>query len=77
VDESFLFPRTPVEWYLFPGCHTEGAAKLLAVTQPRVSDLVRGRLDLFSVDILIDMLAKLGVRVRLVVAPSKKRLRVA
>jgi predicted XRE-type DNA-binding protein len=53
------------------------AAKLLGVTQPRVSDLVRGRLDLFSVDILIDMLAKLGVRVRLVVAPPKKRLRVA
>ena len=53
------------------------AAKLLGVTQPRISDLVRGRLDLFSVDILIDMLAKLGVRVRLVVAPPKKRLRVA
>jgi predicted XRE-type DNA-binding protein len=26
------------------------AAKLLEVTQPRVSDLMRGRLDLFSVD---------------------------
>jgi predicted XRE-type DNA-binding protein len=43
------------------------AAKLLGVTQPRVSDLVRGRLDLFSADSLIDMLGKLGVRVRLVV----------
>jgi len=53
------------------------AARLLGVTQPRVSDVVRGRLDLFSVDCLIDMLAKLGVRVRLVVVPSKKRLRVA
>jgi predicted XRE-type DNA-binding protein len=53
------------------------AAKLLGVTQPRVSDLVRGRLDLFSVDILIDMLGKLGVRVKLVVVPPKKRLRVA
>jgi predicted XRE-type DNA-binding protein len=53
------------------------AARLLGVTQPRVSDLVRGRLDLFSVDILIDMLAKLRVRVKLVVVPPKKRLRVA
>jgi predicted XRE-type DNA-binding protein len=53
------------------------AAKLLGVTQPRVSDLIRGRLDLFSVDSLINMLAKLGVRVKLVVVPSKKRLRVA
>ena len=40
------------------------AAKLLDVTQPRVSDLMRGRLDLFSVDSLIDMLARVGVRVR-------------
>lgn len=53
------------------------AAKLLGVTQPRISDLVRGRLDLFSVDILIDILAKLGVRVRVVVISPKKRLRVA
>ena len=42
------------------------AAKLLRVTQPRVSDLLRGRIDLFSTDSLIDMLARLGIRVRLV-----------
>ncbi|HXQ23976.1 MAG TPA: helix-turn-helix transcriptional regulator [Candidatus Acidoferrales bacterium] len=53
------------------------AAKLLAVTQPRVSDLVRGRIDLFSVDSLIDMLARLGVRVKVVVTSRKKRLQVA
>jgi predicted XRE-type DNA-binding protein len=53
------------------------AAKVLGVTQPRVSDLVRGRIDLFSVDGLIDMLARLGIRVRLVVTPSRRRLRVA
>jgi predicted XRE-type DNA-binding protein len=53
------------------------AAKLLSVTQPRVSDLVRGRIDLFSVDSLIDMLARLGVRVKLVVTSPKKRLQVA
>jgi len=53
------------------------AAKVLGVTQPRVSDLIRGRIDLFSVDGLIDMLARLGIRVRLVVTPSRRRLRVA
>lgn len=53
------------------------AAKLLGVTQPRVSDLVRGRIDLFSVDSLIDMLARLGVRVKLVITSPKKRLQVA
>lgn len=42
------------------------AAKILRVSQPRVSDLLRGRIDLFSTDTLIDMLARLGVRVRLV-----------
>jgi predicted XRE-type DNA-binding protein len=53
------------------------AAKLLGVTQPRVSDLVRGRIDLFSVDSLIDMLARLGVRVRLAFTTSKKHKEVA
>ncbi|MFQ5668618.1 MAG: helix-turn-helix domain-containing protein [Candidatus Binatia bacterium] len=53
------------------------AAKLLDVTQPRVSDLVRGRIDLFSVDSLIDMLARLGIRVKVVVTSRKKRLQVA
>jgi hypothetical protein len=37
-------------------------ADLLRVTQPRVSDLLRGRIDLFSTDALIDMLASLRRR---------------
>jgi len=45
------------------------AAKILGVTQPRVSDLLRGRIDLFSTDALIDMLARLGIRVRVVLSP--------
>src|SRR5438132_13723869 len=49
------------------------AAKVLRVTQPRVSDLLRGRIDLFSTDALIDMLASLGVGVRLVVEPVRSR----
>jgi predicted XRE-type DNA-binding protein len=49
------------------------AAKVLRVTQPRVSDLLRGRIDLFSTDALIDMLASLGVGVKLVVKPTKPR----
>ena len=51
-------------------------ARMLGVTQPRVSDLLRGRIDLFSSDTLIDMLARLGVRVRLTLKPAK-RLNVA
>ena len=53
------------------------AAKLLRVSQPRVSDLLRGRIDLFSTDALIDMLARLGARVRLSVQRGRRRLKVA
>ena len=49
------------------------AAKLMNVSQPRVSDLLRGKVALFSTDSLIDMLAKLGVTVRIAFAPSKSR----
>ena len=48
------------------------AAKLFGVTQPRVSDLVRGRIDLFSIDTLVNMLARAGVKVRLVVKRSSQ-----
>jgi|SRR5262245_16266603 len=50
------------------------AAKLLGVTQPRVSDLMRGKIQLFSVDSLIEMLGHAGVQVSVVV---KQRRRVA
>jgi predicted XRE-type DNA-binding protein len=33
---------------------------------------MRGRFDLFSVDTLMDMLARLGIRVRLVFGTSKR-----
>jgi len=49
------------------------AAKLLGVTQPRVSDLLRGRIDLFSTDTLIDMLARVGIGVRVVLKPLRPR----
>lgn len=51
------------------GLKQANAAKLLGVSQPRVSDLLRGRIDLFSTDALIDMLARLGIRVRFVLSP--------
>lgn len=53
------------------------AAKILGVTQPRVSDLLRGRIDLFSTDTLIDMLTRLGGQVKLVIKKPRKKLKVA
>ena len=43
------------------------AASLFDVTQPRISDLVRGKIDRFSIDTLVAMLGHAGVRVQVVV----------
>ncbi|OGT99899.1 MAG: transcriptional regulator [Gemmatimonadetes bacterium GWC2_71_10] len=48
------------------------AAKLLGVTQPRVSDLVRGKISLFSVDTLIGMLGRAGLHVSLAVTAKAR-----
>ena len=40
-------------------------AKLLGVTQPRVSDLMRGKIHLFSIDTLVNLLAAAGLKVSL------------
>jgi len=44
------------------------AAELIGVTQPRISDLMRGRLDLFSLDVLVDMADRVGLRTRMVIS---------
>ncbi len=40
------------------------AAKRCAVTQPRINDLLRGRIDNFSLDALVNIAAALGRKVR-------------
>ncbi|MFH1092005.1 MAG: XRE family transcriptional regulator [Pseudomonadota bacterium] len=39
------------------------AARLLGVSQPRISDLVRGKFDRFTIDMLINMLSRVGIKV--------------
>jgi predicted XRE-type DNA-binding protein len=41
------------------------AAKVLGVTQPRVSDLMRGRIHLFGLDSLVNMTVAAGLTVEL------------
>jgi predicted XRE-type DNA-binding protein len=48
------------------------AAALFGVTQPRVSDLLRGKIDRFSVDTLVAMLGHAGAQVELVVRPRSR-----
>lgn len=42
------------------------AASRLGVTQPRISDLTRGKIDLFSLDTLVDMAALAGLHPHIV-----------
>lgn len=39
------------------------AARRFGVTQPRINDLLRGKIERFSLDALVNMLAKAGLRV--------------
>ena len=41
------------------------AAKLFGVTQPRVSDLMRGKINLFSLDALVNMAAAAGLHIEM------------
>ena len=46
------------------------AARKFGVTQPRISDLMRGRIDLFSIDTLVNMLNTAGLHVELHIAKA-------
>lgn len=48
------------------------AARLFKVTQPRISDLVRGKIDRFSIDTLVAMLSHAGVPVQIIVGRKSK-----
>jgi len=53
------------------------AAELFGVTQPRISDLIRGKINLFSLDMLMNMAATAGmspvVKLSKPKAPAVKR----
>ncbi|MBZ5793483.1 XRE family transcriptional regulator [Burkholderia contaminans] len=46
------------------------AAKQLGVTQPRVSDLMRGKIHLFALDTLVNMATAAGLRIEMRVRES-------
>jgi predicted XRE-type DNA-binding protein len=45
------------------------AARVLGVSQPRISDLMRGKISLFSLDTLISMAVAVGLHVTMQVEP--------
>lgn len=52
------------------GLSQSQAARLFGVTQPRVSDMMRGKIELFGLDSLVNMAAAAGLRVELHVAQA-------
>lgn len=46
------------------------AAKLLGVTQPRVSDLMRGKIELFGLDTLVNMAGAAGLHIEMRVSSA-------
>ena len=47
------------------GINQSAASELFGVTQPRVSDLMRGKINLFGLDALVNMVAAAGLHVEL------------
>jgi len=53
-----------LKWYIQnKGLSQKEAAEQLGVTQPRISNLIHGKIDLFSTGMLIDMLEKAGFKI--------------
>ena len=64
---SHLEARSALMFALRSLIHERGltqarAATLLGVSPPRIQELVRGRIDLFSFDALVDMLNRAGIQ---------------
>ncbi len=56
------------------------AAKLMGVSQPRISDLVRGKIGLFTIDTLVNMVTAAGLKVNVDITsgrPGAKNKKVA
>jgi predicted XRE-type DNA-binding protein len=56
------------------GLTQASAAKLLKVSQPRISDLARGKVSRFSLDTLVIMLTDAGLAVEFRIKASTRRV---
>ncbi len=54
------------------GITQKDASIQMGVTQPRISDLMRGKIDLFTIDTLVSMLEKIGIEVEVSLKPAGK-----
>lgn len=58
-----------VQWYDASGLTQAAAANTLGVTQPRFNQMLKGKIDIFSLDALVNMATKAGMRVGLTIRP--------
>jgi predicted XRE-type DNA-binding protein len=49
------------------------AARIMGVSQPRISDLVRGKIGLFTIDTLVNMLTSAGLKVAMDIKPGRPK----
>jgi predicted XRE-type DNA-binding protein len=49
------------------------AARIMGVSQPRISDLVRGKIGLFTIDTLVNMVTAAGLRVDVDITAGRQR----
>lgn len=64
-----------VELFIKERSLTQGeAAELMGVSQPKISNIVNGRMDRITVDSLINMLAKVGITFDLKVSNSDENI---
>ena len=58
-----------VQWFNASGLTQVVAAKTLGVTQPRLNQLLKGKIEIFSLDALVNMATSAGMRVGLSIRP--------
>ena len=56
-------------WYEASGLTQAQAAKALGVTQPRLNQVLKGKINEFSLDALVNMATRAGMRVGLTIKP--------
>ncbi len=49
------------------GMTQDQASKMMGVSRPRISDVMRGKIDKFTIDALVDMLTQAGLQVAVTV----------
>ncbi len=64
--KSYLMAE--VETYIKKkGITQDQASKVMGVSRPRISDVMRGKIDKFTIDSLVDMLTKAGLHIAVIV----------